>query len=61
VDALVKTLDARLRQWKPDTAAEVRARVAESIELADQDVLDPMRPRAIEQEVLDVIDEPTTR
>jgi hypothetical protein len=61
VDALVKTLDARLRQWKPDTAAEVRARVAEVIELADQDVLDLMRPRAIEQEVLDVIDEPTTR
>jgi hypothetical protein len=61
VDALVETLDARLRQWKPDTAAEVRARVAEVIELADQDALDLMRPRVIEQDVLDLLDEPTTR
>jgi len=61
VDALVETLDAKLRQWKPDTAAEVRARVAEVIELADQDALDLMRPRAIEQDVLDLLDEPTTR
>ena len=61
MDALVETLDAKLRQWKPDTAAEVRARVAEVIELADQDALDLMRPRAIEQDVLDLLDEPTTR
>jgi hypothetical protein len=35
---------------------EVRARVAEVIELADQDVLDLTRPRVIEQEVLDLLD-----
>jgi hypothetical protein len=35
--------------------------LAEVVELADQDVLDLMRPRAIEQEVLDLLDEPTTR
>ncbi|HXB66794.1 MAG TPA: hypothetical protein VNY05_01015 [Candidatus Acidoferrales bacterium] len=61
MDALVKRLDARLREWKPEMAAQVRERVAEVIELADQDVLDLMRPRAIEQEVLDLLDEPTTR
>jgi hypothetical protein len=61
VDALVERLDARLREWKPETAAQVRERVAEVIELADQDVLDLMRPRATEQEVLDLLDEPTTR
>jgi hypothetical protein len=60
MDALIEKLDARLREWKPDTAAEVRARVAEVIELADQDVLDLTRPRATEQEVLDPIDESAT-
>ena len=61
VDVLVERLDARLREWKPETAAQVRECVSEVIELADQDVLDVMRPRAIEQEVLDLLDEPTTR
>ena len=61
VDALVERLDARLREWTPETAAQVRERVAEVIELADRDVLDLMRPRATEQEVLDLLDEPTTR
>lgn len=60
MDALVERLDAKLREWKPETAAEVRERVAEVIELADHDVLDLMRPRATEQEVLDLLDEPTT-
>jgi len=31
------------------------------MDLADQDVLDLMRPRATEQEVLDLLDEPTIR
>jgi hypothetical protein len=51
----------RLREWKPETTAQVRECVSEVIELADHDVLDLMRPRAIEQEVLDLLDEPTTR
>jgi Mg2+/Co2+ transporter CorC len=58
---LVERLDARLREWKPETAAQARQCMAEVIELADQDVLDVMRPRATEQEVLDLLDEPTTR
>ena len=60
---LLKTLclDARLREWKPDTAAEARERIAEVIELADHDVLDIARSRAAEQDVLDLLDEPPTR
>jgi hypothetical protein len=58
VDALAEKLDARLREWKPETAAQVRQRVEEVINLADQDVLDLMRSRAAEQEVLDLLDEP---
>lgn len=61
MDALVERLDEKLRQWSPDTAKQVRQRVVEIIDLADQDALDVMRSRTVEQEVLDLIDEPTTR
>ena len=61
MDALAERLDAKLREWKPDTAAQVRQQVTEIIELADQDVLDVLRSRTVEQEVLDILDEPTTR
>ena len=61
VDALVEKLDSRLREWKPETAAEARERINEVIELADHDVLDIARSRAAEQEVLDLLDEPPTR
>ncbi|MGA2149701.1 MAG: hypothetical protein ABSH49_32640 [Bryobacteraceae bacterium] len=58
MDRLVERLDAGLREWKPETAAQVRERVAEVIDLADRDVLDLVRSRAAEQEVLDLLDEP---
>ena len=61
VDALVEKLSARLGEWKPETAAEVRERVAEVIELADHGILDIGRSRAAEQEVLDLLDEPPAR
>ena len=61
MDVLAETLDTKLRTWKPETAAQVRERVAEVIELADEDVLDVMRSRAREQEVLDLLDEPPAR
>jgi hypothetical protein len=61
MDALLATLDARLREWKPETAAEVREPVAEIIGLADQQALDLLRSRAVEQEVLDSQDEPASR
>ena len=61
MDALAKQLDDKLRKWQPETAGEVRQRVAEIIELADQGVLDISRSRLVEQEVLDMIDAPATR
>ena len=61
MDALAEKLDARLSEWKPETATEVRQRIAEVIELADHDVVDIARSRAAEQEVLDLLDEPPTR
>jgi hypothetical protein len=61
MDALAEQLDAKLREWAPETAAQVRQRVAEIMALADQDVLDVMRSRAVEQEVLDLLDAPASR
>lgn len=61
VDILVERLDAKLREWRPETAAQVRQRLGEIIELADQDALDLVRSRAVEQDVLDMLDEPPTR
>jgi len=61
MDTLAERLDAKLREWQPETAAQVRQRVGEIIELADQDALDLMRSRAVEQDVLDMLDEPPTR
>lgn len=61
MDALAEELDTKLRTWKPETAAQVRERVAEMIELADDDLLDVMRSRVREQEVLDMLDEPPAR
>jgi hypothetical protein len=58
MDVPAETLNARLHEWKPETAAQVRERVAEIIGLADQDVLDLMRSRTVEQDVLDILDEP---
>jgi hypothetical protein len=49
VDALAEKLGKRLREWKPDTAAEARERITEVMELADQDLLDVARSRAAEQ------------
>ena len=61
MDALAEKLDARLREWRPETAAEARQRITELIDLADMDVLDVARSRAVEQDVLNLLDEPGTR
>jgi hypothetical protein len=42
-------------------AAQVRERIMEVIELADDDVLDLMRSRVVEQEALDMLDHPQAR
>lgn len=61
MDVLVKRLDAKLREWEPNIAATVRERILEIIDLADQDALDIMRSRAVEQEVLNTLDEPISQ
>ena len=61
MEPLVQLLDHKLRQWRPETSSEVRARVAEIIDHADQGELDLTRSRAVEQEVLDLIDEPSSQ
>lgn len=58
MDALVEKLDEKLRQWQPDIAQQVRQYLTEIIELADQDALDILPSRIVEQEVLDLLDEP---
>ncbi|MEH2059748.1 MAG: hypothetical protein V7K97_27045 [Nostoc sp.] len=60
MDALVQEIDTKLHQWQPDIAQQVRQCLAEIIELADQNALDILRSRVVEQEVLDLIDEPET-
>lgn len=61
MDILIETLDAKFRQWKPETVEPVRSRVTEIIDLADQDVLDLLSSRAVEQDVLDLLDGPAPR
>ena len=61
MDVLAERLDEKLREWKPNTAAQVRQRVTEIIDLADHDALDIMQSRSVEQEVLNLLDETTTR
>jgi hypothetical protein len=61
MDSLLEKLDSKLRQWEPQTADEVRQRVAEIIDLADQNALDVSRSREVEQQVLDMLDEPVSR
>ena len=45
----------------PNIASEVRERISEIVDLADEGLLDIMRSRAVEQEVLDGLDEPISR
>ncbi len=61
MDALLEKLDTKLREWKRETAEDVRQRVAEIIDLADQNALDLSRSRTVEQQVLNLLDEPTAR
>ena len=61
MDALIQELEIKLRQWQPATVEQVRRYLVEIIELADQYALELLRSRLVEQEVLDIIDEPETR
>lgn len=55
--AIAEKLDERLREWAPAKAAEVEQLVEEIISLADEDGLGLLRSRAVEQEVMDILDE----
>ncbi len=61
MDILAKRLDQKLQEWNPEIAKQVRRQVVELIKLADQDLLDIVRSRDVEQEVLDLLDEDKTR
>ena len=61
MDALLAQLETKFREWNPETSEQVRRHLSEIIELADGDVLDLMRSRAAEQEVLDLLDEHPSR
>jgi hypothetical protein len=60
MEDLLDKLRMRLREWRPETATQVRQVLAEVIDLADYDALDLVRSRAAEQEVLDILDEPVS-
>ena len=57
MDVLAERLDAKLHKWEPNTVAAVGERIAEIIDFADQDVLDIMQSRSVEQEVLNLLDD----
>jgi hypothetical protein len=61
MEAIAEKLDTKLRKWKPEISDGVRTLVAEVIDAADNDALDLMRSRAVEQEVLDQLDERSSR
>ena len=61
VDAIAEKLDTKLSKWKPEISQEVRALVSQVIEAADNDALDLARSRAVEQEVLDQLDDSASR
>ena len=65
MDTLTEKLGIKLQEWQPDVAVRLRAGgnrvrqyIMEIIDLADRDVLDILPARSVEQDVLNLIDEP---
>lgn len=58
---IVQQLADKLDRWEPEVSQQVEALVAEIMELADTGALELLRSRAVEQEVLDLLDEPISR
>ena len=58
---IVRQLADKLDLWEPEVSRRVESLVAEIMELADTGTLDLLRSRAVEQEVLDLLDEPLSR
>jgi hypothetical protein len=61
MDPLSEKRDEMPPPLKHETPEQDRQEVAEIIEMVDQDLLDVLRSRIVEQEVLDLIDEPAAR
>lgn len=59
--AIAEQLDRKLRDWPAAKSATVEKLVSDIIEFAEEDSLDLFRSRQVEQEVLDLIDEPEAR
>lgn len=60
MDTVAVTLNEKLTQWSPVLAEQVRRQILEIMEMADQEVLDILRSRQVEQDVLDLLDENET-
>ena len=60
MDTVAATLNEKLTQWSPVVAERVRRQILEIMEMADQDILDILRSRQVEQDVLDLLDEGKT-
>jgi hypothetical protein len=58
MNTLLLQLDIKLAEWQPEVAELVKECILEIIDLADENILDIQRARVLEQEVLDLIDEP---
>ncbi len=54
---IAEQLDEKLKNWDSEVADFVENLIKEIISLADQDGLDLLRSRSVEQEVLDILDE----
>ena len=57
MDTVAVTLNEKLTQWSPVLAEQVRRQILEIMEMADQEVLDILRSRQVEQDVLNLLDE----
>jgi hypothetical protein len=58
---IARQLAEKLDSWEPEVSQRVETLVAEIMDLADTGALDLLRSRAVEQEVLDLLDEPISR
>ena len=61
MDAIAQKLDTKLSTWKPEISRQVRVMVSAVIDAADNDALDILRSRKVEQEVLGQLDDPPPR
>lgn len=58
---VARQLAEKLDQWEPEVSRKVETLVTEIMDLADTGALELLRSRAVEQEVLDILDEPPSR